>query len=72
MLQILQHLGLVWRAPAFSGFHVQGVRALQGMQISFSLLHVTIKAVWLCVSWKLIFLSLCLLISSNYSLFTLD
>lgn len=31
-----------------------------------------VKTVWLCVSWTLIFLSLCLLILSNCSLFTLN
>lgn len=30
-----------------------------------------VKTVWLCVSWTLIFLSLCSLIASNYSQSTL-
>lgn len=38
----------------------------------FSVICTPVKTVWLCVSWTLIFILLCLLISSNYSPFTLD
>lgn len=76
VLQVLQHLGLIWRAPAFSR---QGRLPCAGSESTagdanqlFSVTCTPVKTVWLCVSWTLIFLSLCLLISSNYSLFTLD
>lgn len=36
-----------------------------------SVTRTPVKSVWLCVSWTLIFLSLCLLIASNYNQSTL-
>lgn len=45
-----------------------GQERCSGFKISFSVTCTPVKTVWLCVSWTLIFLSLCLLIASDYSL----